>query len=195
MICRCDPRWRVHRLVRLADLPPAHGCGRVRPDRVQHHPLDPVGLDRRSPPAAVRARVAAALATAVGVDHHPRPARPAPQHSQARQQPLGLGLAPRETVRRSPAETARDPGRSPREPACCAAIEVDLTQVHPGAQHPGHTGERARSIPDRARNRLPLTRGTPRRVCRRHQERNRRQTPLQRGDPRLQPVQIGREGA
>ena len=64
------------------------GRGRVRPDRVQHHLLDPVGLDRRSSPAAVRARVAAAVAAAVGVDHHPRPARPAPQHPQAGQQPL-----------------------------------------------------------------------------------------------------------
>ena len=45
-------------LVRLTDLPPARpasgrvGRGRVRPDRVQHHLLDPVGLDRRSPLAS-----------------------------------------------------------------------------------------------------------------------------------------------
>ena len=120
------------------------GRGRVRPDRVQHHLLDPVGLDRRSSPAAVRARVAAAVVAAVAVDHHPRGARPAAQHSQARQQPLGLGLAP---ARDRPPLHALVQGAILNDRLVSARVvqlaEVDLAQVHPRAQHPRHTRQRA----------------------------------------------------
>ena len=60
---------RARRVVRV-------GRGRVRPDRVQHHLFDAVGLDCRSSLAPVRADLASAVAAAVGVDHHPRPACP-----------------------------------------------------------------------------------------------------------------------
>jgi hypothetical protein len=82
------------RLVRRADLLPARhlsvrvGHSRVRSEGVQHDLLDAVGLDRRPSRAPLRARVTAAVVAAVAVDHHPRPARPAAQHTEPRQKPL-----------------------------------------------------------------------------------------------------------
>ena len=91
--CHRDPRRRVRSPRPPRGLPPARrawgrvGRGRVRPDRVQHHLLVRSALTAASS-AAVRARIAAPLAAAVGIDHHPRPARPAARRFQAGQHPL-----------------------------------------------------------------------------------------------------------